>query len=63
MKSMLLLITTLATLLDAQAKGGSATWNSNPINNLWNTAQNWTPATVPNGETDVATFGVSNIPD
>jgi hypothetical protein len=33
MQSMLLLITTLATLLGAQAKGGSATGNSNPINN------------------------------
>ena len=27
----------------------------------WNTASNWTPATVPNGPSDTATFGVSNI--
>ena len=39
---------------------GSATWNSNPTSNDWNTAQNWTPATVPNSETDVATFVTSN---
>lgn len=27
----------------------------------WNTAENWTPPTVPNGPEDVATFGTSNI--
>src|SRR5213082_745795 len=39
---------------------GSATWNLNPTSNDWNTAQNWTPATIPSSETDVATFAVSN---
>jgi autotransporter-associated beta strand protein len=39
---------------------GSATWNLNPATNDWNTAANWTPATVPNGLSDVATFDVSN---
>jgi autotransporter-associated beta strand protein len=38
----------------------SATWNLNPINSDWNTAANWTPATVPNGPDDIATFDVSN---
>ena len=38
----------------------SATWNLNPTNGQWNTPDNWTPATVPNGPTDVATFGISN---
>jgi autotransporter-associated beta strand protein len=33
----------------------------NPLNNSWNTAQNWNPATVPDSETDVATFGTSVI--
>src|SRR6266446_9157462 len=42
---------------------GSATWNLNPISNDWNTATNWTPATVPNGPTDVATFDLSNTTD
>ena len=42
------------------AHAGSATWNLNPANGDWNTAANWTPATVPNGATDLATFGVSN---
>ena len=39
---------------------GSATWNLNPLSNEWNTATNWTPATVPDGPSDVATFAVSN---
>jgi len=37
----------------------SATWNLNPINNDWNTSNNWTPAIVPNTPRDTATFGVS----
>jgi autotransporter-associated beta strand protein len=45
------------------AHGGSATWNLNPGTGTWNTAGNWTPATVPNGPSDVATFGVSNLTD
>ncbi len=40
---------------------GSATWNQNPTNGDWNTATNWTPQTVPNSTTDVATFGSSNV--
>ena len=40
---------------------GSATWNLNPVSNDWNTPANWTPETVPNGQNDVATFGVSNV--
>ncbi len=40
---------------------GSATWNSNPPSGDWNTAANWLPQTVPNSETDIATFGASNV--
>ncbi len=43
-----------------RAHAGSATWSLNPADNAWNTATNWTPATVPNGASDIATFGVSN---
>ncbi|HEY1771551.1 MAG TPA: hypothetical protein VGG02_14970 [Chthoniobacterales bacterium] len=32
-----------------------------PATNDWNTATNWTPETVPDEPTDVATFDVSNI--
>src|SRR5436190_8448532 len=40
---------------------GSATWNLDPTSGDWNTATNWTPATVPNGPTDMATFDLSNL--
>ena len=42
------------------ADAGSATWNLNPASGDWNTATNWNPATVPNGASDLASFGVSN---
>ncbi len=42
------------------ASAGSATWNLNPPTNMWTNPANWTPATVPNGPTDVATLGPSN---
>src|SRR6266446_1846745 len=40
---------------------GSATWATNPTSGDWNTAANWRPQTVPNGTSDVATFGTSNV--
>jgi len=43
------------------AFAGSATWNLNPTSEDWNTPANWTPATVPNGEDDAATFDVSHM--
>src|SRR5436309_8775327 len=51
----------LACIYTVQA--GSATWNANPVNNQWINATNWTPATVPYGEDDVATFGTSSVTD
>ena len=39
----------------------STTWNLDPTNGEWNTASNWTPATVPDGPHDVATFAGSSI--
>ena len=51
----------LFLLLNMQsARAGSATWNTTPGSGDWNTSTNWTPATVPNGPADTATFGVSN---
>lgn len=44
-------------------QAGSATWNLNPTSGDWNTAANWTPATVPNGPDDIATFETSNTTD
>jgi fibronectin-binding autotransporter adhesin len=52
----LLLLLTLQT-----AYADSATWNLNPSSGDWNTPTNWTPATVPNGLSDVATFEASNV--
>src|SRR5450432_611610 len=42
---------------------GNATWKVTPASGDWNTAANWTPATVPNGPADIATFAVSNTTD
>jgi hypothetical protein len=42
------------------SQAGSAKWRANPASGDWNTATNWTPATVPNGAADTAMFGVSN---
>ena len=50
----------LILLLTSTALAGSATWKLNPGNSDWDTAANWTPQTVPYGESDVATFGFSN---
>jgi hypothetical protein len=49
----------LVPLLACQlSEAGSAMWKQTPINNLWNSANNWTPATVP-GSADTATFAQS----
>ena len=41
----------------------SAQWDLDPISGDWNTADNWTPNSVPNGPADIATFGLSNTTD
>src|SRR5438874_13731532 len=46
----------------ASAHAGSATW-SGQLNSNWNVFQNWSPQTVPNGPSDVATLGGSNNRD
>jgi hypothetical protein len=43
------------------SQAGSATWNLNPTSGDWNTDANWTPASVPNGAFDIATFDISNM--
>src|SRR5437762_106523 len=42
-------------------RAGSATWNLNPGSGDWNTATNWTPATVPNSGASTATFASSTV--
>ena len=55
------LLSLLFALAPVAARAGSATWKPNPQSSDWNQAGNWTPATVPNGDADVATFGASNV--
>jgi autotransporter-associated beta strand protein len=52
-------ICALALLPAASVHAGSATW-SGQLNSNWNVFQNWSPQTVPNGPSDVATLGGSN---
>src|SRR5205814_2427328 len=55
------LLPSLVLLFSLQtSQAGSAAWSTSPTTGDWNTAANWTPATVPNGPADVATFAVSN---
>ncbi len=55
MAALLLLFSGYSTAI-----AGSATWKNNPSSGDWNTAANWTSATVPNGASDTATFKLSN---
>ena len=58
----LALLPALCLLLTTQpSEAGSATWGLTPTSGDWNTAANWTPQTVPNALTDIATFSTSNI--
>src|SRR5690349_20477391 len=59
MKTKLITFLILTSSFLLSAYGGSATWSMNPAGSDWNTAANWTPATVPNGPSDVATFATS----
>lgn len=54
-------ILTLLLLTANSSFAGSATWRANPGSGKWNAAANWTPATIPNGAADTATFAFSNI--
>ena len=63
MKSFRIILPVLFLVLVQPARAGSPSWNLNPSNGDWNTAANWTPATVPNSPTDVATFVISNTTD
>lgn len=70
-RSRLLFLPLTALLLcssQSLSSAGSATWQLNPASNDWNTPENWTPSTVPNGPFpngpfDTATFGPSNVRD
>lgn len=57
-----LIFAILILLLSAASSSlaGSATWKAAPASGDWFTATNWTPATIPNGPADTATFPSSN---
>src|SRR5690242_9862324 len=59
----IILLQFLVIIAIPNTQAGSATWKAIPGSSDWNTAANWTPETVPNGPSDVATFGVSSITD
>ncbi|HEY2711806.1 MAG TPA: autotransporter-associated beta strand repeat-containing protein [Chthoniobacterales bacterium] len=56
-----LTLTSLLFLTSQLVLAGSATWSAAPTTGNWNTAANWTPNTIPNGPTDVASFAQSAI--
>lgn len=58
--SLTILAALIVSLASPSLQAGSATWNLNPTNGTWNVAANWTPNTIPNRPTDVATFASSN---
>lgn len=49
----------VTALILMEAHAGTAAWQFNPSSRDWSSAKNWTPATVPNGPDDVATFDLS----
>ncbi|MDQ6861908.1 MAG: autotransporter-associated beta strand repeat-containing protein [Verrucomicrobiota bacterium] len=59
--SRFLLIGITALLCAEQARGASGTWALAPANGDWNMAANWSGMAVPNGPTDVASFGTSAV--
>ncbi len=62
MKTLLGLSALLWAAIAPLASAGSATWSANPTTSDWSVASNWTPASVPDGPHDVASFGVSSLP-
>ena len=61
MKRLFPAVSLFLLVLAVHSFAGSATWNLDPTSGDWNTAENWTPATVPNGPSDVATFAASSV--
>lgn len=53
-----ILAVAISILAPMVAHADSTTWDLNPTSGDWNTAANWTPTTVPNGPTDIATFAL-----
>src|SRR4051794_4142212 len=54
MKRLFPVVYVCSCLIAVHSFAGSATWTANPISGDWNTAENWTPNTVPNRASDTA---------
>ena len=54
------MVLTLSSVVLSAVYAGSATWNLNATSGEWNTAANWTRASLPEGASRVAAFGLSN---
>src|SRR5262245_66301699 len=63
MKKLFPVVCLFSWFIAAHSFADSATWNLSPSDSRWNRADNWTPATVPNGPADTATFAGSNVTD
>jgi autotransporter-associated beta strand protein len=59
MKIAFSLSTVFVLFLSDSVYAGSATWRADARNKQWTNNNNWTPASVPNGPSDTATFAVS----
>src|SRR5437868_8205695 len=56
LRSYLFSLCGLTLIAATPAHAASATW-SGQLNSNWNVSENWSPQTVPNGPSDVATLG------
>jgi len=61
MKRLFPIVSLFSLLIAANSFAGSATWNAHPASGSWRAPKNWIPFTVPNSETDNATFDASDI--
>src|SRR5205823_528988 len=57
----ILIVAFLSSLQPLTSFADSATWSANPTSSDWNSAANWTPATIPDHASDTATFATSSI--
>src|SRR4051812_31788111 len=60
MKRFVLFLVFLSSYIANALYAGSATWSLNPSSSDWNTPDNWSPPTVPDGPSDIATFASSS---
>ena len=57
----LALFLTAVCATSSSLQAGSATWETSAQDTSWFNTANWNPATIPNGPTDVASFGMTNF--